>query len=163
MSKEKVNFIVNGNEYEVRIEPHMTLLQVLRDELDLTGTKYGCGVGECGACTVLIEGKPTLSCCTLAMTAKNKNILTIEGLSNNGELHPLQETFISRGAVQCGYCTPGMIMTAKALLDENPKPSKQAVKEYLASNICRCTGYVKIVDAVLTAADAVEKGGKENG
>lgn len=163
MSKEDVKFIVNGNEYEVRVEPHMTLLQVLRDELDLTGTKYGCGVGECGACTVLIEGKPTLSCCTLAMAAKNRSILTIEGLSNHGELHPLQETFISQGAVQCGYCTPGMIMTAKALLDENSKPSKQEVKEYLASNICRCTGYVKIVDAVLTAADAMGKGGKGNG
>jgi len=160
MMKEIVKFIVNAKEYEVPIEPRMTLLQVLRDELDLTGTKYGCGIGECGACTVLIDGKPMLSCCTLAMTVKEKNITTIEGLAENGNLHPIQQAFIDCGAVQCGYCTAGMIMTAKALLDENPNPAREEVKEYLAGNICRCTGYVKIVDAVLAAAESMRKGGK---
>ena len=158
--KEMAKFNINGKEYEIPIEPRMTLLHVLREELDLTGTKYGCGVGECGACTVLIDGKPMLSCCTLAMTVRGKNITTIEGLAQNGNLHPLQQAFIDRGAVQCGYCTAGMIMTAKALLAENPNPTRDDVKEYLASNICRCTGYVKIIDAVLTAAETMRKGGK---
>lgn len=160
MMKEIVKFIINGKEYEIPIEPRMTLLQVLRDEIDLTGTKYGCGIGECGACTVLIDGKPILSCCNLAITAKEKNITTIEGLAGDGNLHPIQQAFIDCGAVQCGYCTAGMIMTAKALLDENPNPAREEVKEYLAGNICRCTGYVKIVDAVLAAAKRMRKGGK---
>ncbi len=160
MMKEAVKFIVNGQEYETYIEPRRTLLQVLRDELDLTGTKYGCGIAECGACTVLIDGKPMLSCCTLAITAKEKNITTIEGLAKDGNLHPIQQAFIDCGAVQCGYCTPGMILTTKALLDENPNPAREEVKEYLVGNICRCTGYVKIVDAVLAAAESMRKGGK---
>lgn len=160
MAKQMAKFIVNGRDYEIPIEPRMTLLQVLRDELDLTGTKYGCGIGECGACTVLIDGKPMLSCCTLAITVRGKNITTIEGLAEDGNLHPLQQAFMDCGAVQCGYCTSGMIMTAKALLDENSNPAREEVKEYLASNICRCTGYVKIVDAVLTAAEMMRKGSK---
>jgi carbon-monoxide dehydrogenase small subunit len=157
MARETAKFIINGMEYEVLIEPRMTLLNVLRDKLDLTGTKYGCGVAECGACTVLLEGKPIHSCSTLALTVRGKNIVTIEGLIENDGLHPVQQAFIDCGAVQCGYCTPGMIMTAKALLDENPNPSRGEVKEYLASNICRCTGYVKIIDAVLTASENVRR------
>lgn len=159
MAEERVKFIVNGRPYEVLIEPHMTLVEVLRDKLDLTGTKISCGAGECGACTVLIDGKPVLSCLTLAMTAREKNILTIEGLAKGGNLHPIQKAFIDHGAIQCGYCTPGMILAAKALLDENPDPTREEVKRALAGNLCRCTGYVKIVDAVLAAAERIRKGG----
>ena len=143
MGKEIAKFIVNGREYELLIEPNMTLVEVLTKELDLTGTKCSCGVGECGSCTVLIDGKPTLSCCTLAITAREKNILTIEGLAQGTTLHPLQQAFIDDGAIQCGFCTPGMILTAKALLDENPNPARGEVKEALAGNLCRCTGYVR--------------------
>ncbi len=160
MEKQIAKFIVNGRSYEIPIEPRMTLVEVLRDELDLTGTKYSCGVGECGSCTVLIDGKPTLSCCTLAITSKEKSILTIEGLAQGITLHPIQQAFIDYGAIQCGFCTPGMILTSKALLDENANPTREEVKEALAGNLCRCTGYVKIVDAVLAAAEAMRKGGK---
>lgn len=152
MAKRIAKFLVNGREYEILIEPQMTLLEVLRDGLNLTGTKYSCGVAECGSCTVLIEDKPTLACCTLAMTAREKNILTIEGLGNGTTLHPIQKAFVDYGAIQCGFCTPGMILSAKALLDSNPNPTKQEVKEALAGNLCRCTGYVKIIDAVMAAA-----------
>ena len=160
MRKQIAKFIINGRTYEIAIEPQMTLLEVLRDELDLTGTKCGCGVGDCGTCTVLVGGKPTLSCCTLAMSVKGKNILTIEGLADGTTLHPIQKAFIDYGAVQCGFCTPGMILMAKALLDETPNPTLEEVKEWLAGNLCRCTGYVKIVDAVLASAKATGKGGK---
>ncbi len=160
MTKQMTKFFINGNQYEIPIEPQLTLLHVLREELDLTGTKYGCGIAECGACTVLVDGKPVHSCSTLAITVREKNITTIEGLAQNGNLHPLQQAFIDCGAVQCGYCTAGMILTAEALLGENPNPSRDEVKEYMASNICRCTGYVKIVDAVLAAAETMGKGGK---
>lgn len=160
MTKQIVKFFINGNQYEIPIEPQLTLLHVLREELDLTGTKYGCGIAECGACTVLVDGKPIHSCTTLAIIVREKNITTIEGLAQNGNLHPLQQAFIDCGAVQCGYCTAGMILTAKSLLGENPNPSRDEVKEYMASNICRCTGYVKIVDAVLAAAATMKKGGK---
>lgn len=159
MAEQKVKFIVNGRPYEVLIEPHMTLVEVLRDKLDLIGTKISCGAGECGACTVLIDGKPVLSCLTLAMTAREKNILTIEGLAEGGNLHPIQKAFIDHGAIQCGYCTPGMILATKALLDENHNPTREEVKRALAGNLCRCTGYVKIVDAVLAAAERIRKGG----
>ena len=161
MSKQIVNFIVNGRAYETAIEPQMTLLEVIRDELDLTGTKCGCGVGECGACTVLVDGKPTLSCCTLAMSVKEKNIITIEGLADGANLHPVQKAFVKYGAVQCGYCTPGFILMTKALLDENPDPTEEEVKEALAGNLCRCTGYVKIVEAVLAASEMMKKGGEK--
>ncbi len=161
MSKQIVNFIVNGRAYETAIEPQMTLLEVIRDELDLTGTKCGCGVGECGACTVLVDGKPTLSCCTLAMSVKEKNIITIEGLADGANLHPVQKAFVKYGAVQCGYCTPGFILMTKALLDENPDPTEEDVKEALAGNLCRCTGYVKIVEAVLAASEMMKKGGEK--
>lgn len=160
MRKEIAKFIVNGREYEILIEPQMTLVEVLRDELDLTGTKRSCAVGECGACTVLIDDKLILSCCTLAITAKEKSIVTIEGLAQGTNLHPIQQAFVDYGAIQCGFCTPGMILSTKALLDENPNPTRQEVREYLAGNLCRCTGYVKIVDAVLAAAEKLRKGGK---
>ena len=159
MAEQKVKFMVNGRSYEIPIEPHMTLVEVLRDKLDITGTKISCGAGECGACTVLIDGKPTLSCLTLAMTAREKNILTIEGLAEGSKLHPIQRAFIDHGAIQCGFCTPGMILATKALLDENPNPTREEVKRALAGNLCRCTGYVKIVDAVLAAVDEMKKGG----
>jgi carbon-monoxide dehydrogenase small subunit len=160
MGKQIVNFIVNDRPYEVAIEPNMTLNEVLRDELSLTGTKYACGVGECGACTVLVDDTPILSCSTLAITAKDRNITTIEGLADGPELHPVQKSFIEYGAIQCGYCTPGMIVTSKALLDENPSPTEKEVKEYLAGNLCRCTGYVKIVEAVLAVAETTSQGGE---
>ncbi|MFO7772567.1 MAG: (2Fe-2S)-binding protein [Dehalococcoidia bacterium] len=159
MAEQKVKFMVNGRPYEILTEPHMTLVEVLRDKLDITGTKISCGAGECGACTVLIDGKPVLSCLTLAMTAREKNILTIEGLAEGGNLHPIQQAFIDHGAIQCGFCTPGMVLATKALLDENPNPTREEVKRALAGNLCRCTGYVKIVDAVLAAAERIRKGG----
>ena len=134
------------------IEPWWNLARVLRDELSLTGTKIGCETGDCGSCTVLVDGKAVKSCLYLAMKARGKDILTIEGLRDeNGELHPLQKAFIEHFAVQCGYCTPGMILAAKALLDENPNPTEEEVKEGLDGNLCRCTGYVKIIEAVLAA------------
>lgn len=160
MSKKAARFIVNGVTYDLEIEQDLTLAALLRNELGLTGTKVACGVGECGACTVLVDGQAILSCCTLALTVRDRQILTIEGLSRDGQLHPLQRAFIDHGAVQCGYCTPGMILSAKALLDENPKPSREEVKSALAGNLCRCTGYVKIVDAVLAAAEECSKGGR---
>jgi len=160
MKKEVVVLKVNGKSYELIIESHMLLVDVLRDKLGLTGTKYACGTGDCGACLVLIDGKPALSCLTLAVNAKDRDILTIEGVSGGGNLHPIQQAFLDNGAIQCGYCTPGMVLSAKALLDDNPDPSKDEVKEALAGNLCRCTGYVKIVDAVLAAAKTMGKGGK---
>ena len=160
MKKEIARFIINEVEYEELIESSMTLLELLRDRFGFTGTKQGCsGSGNCGACTVLIDGKPVLSCLTLAANAQGKNIITIEGLVKDGKIHPLQEAFIEHGAVQCGYCTPGMIMAAKALLDENPDPTRQEIKDSLAGNLCRCTGYVKIVDAVMAAAKILRSGG----
>jgi len=160
VKKEIANFKINGRSYEVILTSNMTLSELLREQLDLTGTKRSCGVGECGSCTVLVDGNPTLACSTLAIAVRDKEILTIEGLAKGTQLHPLQQAFIDRGAVQCGFCTPGMIMMAKALLDENPKPSRQEVKESLGGNLCRCTGYVKIIDAVLAAAETMRKGGK---
>jgi len=158
-AKEIAAFLVNGQEREVIIEPHMLLIDVLRDELGLTGTKYACGAGDCGACTVLIDGRPSFSCLTLAVTAKGKSILTIEGVAEGNELHPIQQAFVDQGAVQCGFCTPGMILATKALLDENPQPTRDEIKTALAGNLCRCTGYVKIVDAVEAAAAAMREGG----
>lgn len=160
MTKQIAKFIVNGKPYETIIEPHMTLVEVLRDQLGLTGAKHSCGIGNCGACTVLLEGKPILSCLTLAITAKEKNILTIEGLAQGANLHPIQKAFVEHGAIQCGFCTPGMILSAKALLDRNPNPTKTEIREALSGNLCRCTGYVKIIEAVLAAARTMRKGGK---
>ncbi len=153
--KQKITLIVNKETRKLEIDLHRTLLEVLRDDLNLTGVKYGCGNGECGSCTVLVEGKPILSCLTLAVTLDGKQITTIEGLAEEGKLHPLQESFIKYGAVECGFCTPGMILSAKALLDENPKPTEDDVRQYLKGNLCRCTGYVKIIEAVLGTAKEI--------
>jgi len=151
--KRVIRLNVNGEEYEVLTEIHKTLLEVLREDLELTGTKRGCDLGACGACTVLINGKPRLSCLTLAVEVQGRNITTIEGLAHDGELHPLQKSFVEKGAIQCGFCTPGMILTAKAFLDEHPQPSEGDVKKAISGNLCRCTGYVKIVEAILAVAE----------
>jgi carbon-monoxide dehydrogenase small subunit len=150
--KKEITLHVNGEEYEVSIEPKKTLLEVLREDLGLTGTKEVCALGSCGACTVLIDRRPVLSCLVLAVACKGKEIMTIEGLKKGEKLDPLQSAFIQKGAIQCGMCTPGMIMTAKALLRENPHPTQAEVKRAISGNLCRCTGYVKIVDAVLGAS-----------
>jgi len=150
--KYPVKLQVNGITYEASVEPHTTLLTLLRDHLGLTGTKWACGTGDCGACTVIVDGRAVTSCLVLALDANGRQVLTIEGLARDGELHPLQQAFIEHGAVQCGYCTPGMIMMAKALLDENPHPSEEEVRSALRGNLCRCTGYNKIVDAILAVA-----------
>lgn len=147
-----VTLQVNGEIYELFIEAKKTLLEVLREDLGLTGTKEVCDMGTCGACTVLLDHKPILSCLTLAVACKGKEITTIEGLRNGENLHPLQNAFIQKGAIQCGMCTPGMILSAKALLDENPQPTEIEVRKAIAGNLCRCTGYVKIVDAILVAS-----------
>ena len=150
--KHIVNLVINGDHYEVVVESRESLLDVMRQKLSITGPKKGCDQGECGACTVLIDGKPVNSCLTLAVEADSKEILTIEGLANESGLHPLQEAFIKHGAVQCGYCIPGMIMSAKALLDENLNPTEEEIKLAIAGNLCRCTGYVQIIDAIKEAA-----------
>jgi carbon-monoxide dehydrogenase small subunit len=151
---EKVRIVlnVNGEALEAFVEPGWNLLRVLREELELTGAKLGCGDGECGACTVIMDGKAVPSCLVLAVSAEGSDIETIEGLRKGGELHPLQRAFIEHGAVQCGFCTPGMIMSAKALLDENPRPTEDEVREALQANLCRCTGYKKVVEAVMSVA-----------
>jgi carbon-monoxide dehydrogenase small subunit len=150
--KERLVFTVNGETVEVYAEPCKTLQQVLHDELDLTGTKEGCGTGHCGACTVIIDSKAVKSCLILAPTVVGKNILTIEGLADKENLHPLQQSFVDHFAVQCGFCTPGMIMSAKALLDENPNPTEEEVRDGLRGNLCRCTGYLSIVEAVMAVS-----------
>jgi len=152
--KVELKLVVNGNTYTVYVSPWMTLLDVLRNELQLTGTKSGCNTGECGACTVLIGGKAVKSCLVLAAQVQGREIVTIEGLEGEeGRLHPLQQAFIDHFAVQCGFCTPGMILSAKALLDKNPSPTEEEVRVALSGNLCRCTGYVKIVEAVLAASE----------
>ncbi len=143
---------VNGETHEVVFAPYKTLLEVLREELGLTGTKHGCELGECGACTVLVDGEPLLSCLVLAIECEGRTVQTIEGLARGPELHPLQAAFADFGGSQCGYCTPGVIMTAKALLDKNPDATKEQIKEATAGNLCRCTGYQQIVEAVEGAA-----------
>ena len=148
-NRRSVTFQVNGHHHQVFVDPRETLLQILREKLRLTGTKRGCDIGQCGACTVLVNGKPTLSCLTLAVEVENKQIMTIEDLAQNGKLDPLQQAFIDEGAIQCGFCTPGMIMAAKALLNHNPHPVEEEIRRGLAGNLCRCTGYAKIVKAVL--------------
>jgi len=149
--RKRIVLNVNLEDYEVEIEPHKTLLEVLREELGLTGAKEGCGLGTCGACTVLIEGEPILSCLTLAINVQNKAIVTIEGLFQDGHPHPLQQSFVQYGAIQCGYCTPGMILSAKALIDGKGSPSREEIQEALSGNLCRCTGYNKIIKAVEAA------------
>lgn len=151
--KRPLTLRINGVDEELYVEPWWTLSQVLRDELNLIGTKEGCAGGHCGACTVLVDGKAVMSCLYLVMKAKGKEITTIEGLKGEAsEMHPLQEAFVEHFAVQCGYCIPGMILTAKALLDENPHPTETEIRAGLNGNICRCTGYVKIIDAMMSVA-----------
>jgi len=153
---KKIELKVNGELYVLEVQPHWTLAYVVREVLGLTGTKVGCNVGDCGACTVLIDGKAVLSCLTLAVSASGKEITTIEGLSKDGKLHPLQEAFVNHGAIQCGFCTPGMILSAKSLLDENPSPSDDEIKEAISGNFCRCTGYYKIVNAIKAASKRIK-------
>jgi carbon-monoxide dehydrogenase small subunit len=155
--KQGIGLNINGDTYEVLVSPNHTLLEVLRDQLGLMGTKRGCDLGVCGACTVLMDGEAYLSCVTLAMDAVGREIVTIEGLSQEGDLHPLQRAFIEKGAVQCGFCTPGMILIAKAILDEEKKPTEKSIKRKMAGNLCRCTGYKKIVEAVLSISRQTEK------
>lgn len=150
-----VSLDVNGVLYHREVRPCQTLLEVLRDNLGLIGTKEGCGEGECGACTVLMDGRPVTSCLVLAVRAAGHKILTVEGLGGHSRLDPVQEAFVEVGAIQCGYCTPGMVMSARALLDQNPNPSEMEIKNALSGNLCRCTGYVKIIEAVRKAAQKI--------
>ncbi len=150
--KKQIKLKVNGVEYEVWIKPHWTLLDVLREEIGLVGTKKGCDKGECGACTVLMDGEAILSCLVLAIQCQRKEISTIEGLAEDGNLDPLQEAFVRQGAIQCGFCTPGMIMASRALLNRSPHPSEEEIKRGLSGNLCRCTGYTKIIAAVQKAS-----------
>ncbi|MCW4014012.1 MAG: (2Fe-2S)-binding protein [Candidatus Bathyarchaeota archaeon] len=149
----KTTITINGRKREFDVPPSTLLLNLLRDDLGLTGAKYGCGIGECGACTVHVDGEPVLGCMTLAVDCDGKSVETIEGLSDGKELHPIQQAYLDEGAVQCGFCTPGFIMSTKALLDENPDPSESEIRNYLKGNLCRCTGYVNIVKAVQKAAE----------
>jgi aerobic-type carbon monoxide dehydrogenase small subunit (CoxS/CutS family) len=151
-SKQLVALNINGDAYELAITPSHTLLEVLREDARLTGTKHGCEQGECGLCTVLIDGRPQFSCLTLAIEAQGTEIRTVEGLAQHGELHPLQQAWGETGASQCGYCTPGMLMSAQALLERNPSPNRAEIREALAGNLCRCTGYQAIIEAVELAA-----------
>ena len=150
--KTRVTLTVNGETRDLLVPAHKTLLEVLREDLDLTGTKHGCELGECGTCTVLADGEPILACLALPADLEGVAITTVEGLAEGGRLHPLQQAFAELGAAQCGYCTPGILLTARALLEHTPTPTRQAVKEALAGNLCRCTGYTKILDAVELAA-----------
>ncbi len=155
--KKELRLSVNGNLYETVVEPRKTLAEVLREDLGLTGTKITCNTGNCGSCTIILDGKKANSCQLLAHKAEGKEITTIEGLAIDGRLHPLQEAFIDNFAVQCGYCTPGMILTAKVLLDQNPAPTEEEVRNALVGNLCRCTGYINIIEAVLVAADKIRQ------
>jgi aerobic carbon-monoxide dehydrogenase small subunit len=155
--KQGMKLKVNGVAYEEEIDHRRTLLEVLREHLGLLGTHKGCDEGQCGACTVLIDGKPVNSCLVLAASAQGKEIITIEGLAEGEKLHPVQEAFVEAGAIQCGFCTPGMIMSAKAFLDENARPTREDVKRAISGNLCRCTGYFQIIDAVMMAAERMRK------
>lgn len=152
----KVSINVNGVNYDKDIDPSLRLIDFLREELKLKGTKEGCGEGECGACTVIVGGKTINSCLMLASSVDGKNVITIEGVSDNNKLHPIQEAFMEVGAVQCGYCTPGMILSAKALLDKNPNANEEEIKSSLSGNLCRCTGYKKIIQAVILAEEKIK-------
>ena len=151
--KKAIELNINGDVHEMLVATHHTLLEVLRDQLGLMGTKRGCDLGACGACTVLIDGEAYLSCVMLAVDAVGKQVMTIEGLSEVGDLHPLQSAFVDLGALQCGFCTPGMILTAKAILDEEKQPTEEVIKQKMAGNLCRCTGYKKVVEAIMHVAE----------
>ena len=155
---QQVSIMVNGKSYKISTPPWRTLLEVIREDLGLTGTKEGCGLGECGACTVIMEGRAVNSCLVLATEADGKQITTIEGLADGGRLHPIQQAFVNHGGFQCGFCTPGMIISAKALLDENQSPDDEEIKRAIAGNLCRCTGYTKIIESIKAAAGNI--GGK---
>jgi carbon-monoxide dehydrogenase small subunit len=158
MSAQLLALTVNGVRREVAVEPHRTLLEVLREDLGLTGTKQGCGMGDCGACTVLLDGKAVNACLVLALQARGHEVVTIEGLAQGPDLHPIQRAFVRHGAIQCGFCSPGMILSAKAFLDANPAPTEAEIRRGIAGNLCRCTGYQKIVEAI---ADVAGNGGGE--
>lgn len=158
IEKSTITLTVNGEVYEIIVKPNSSLLDVLRDELDFTGTKRGCDTGDCGACTVIMDGKAVNACLVLAMRTDGRNIVTIEGLANGNKLDPIQEAFLEKGAVQCGFCTPGMALSTKAILDKNPKPTKIEIKAGIAGNLCRCTGYTKIIEAIQTAAQKMSEG-----
>ena len=155
MNKITIKLTVNGRVHELLVAPNQTLSQVLRDELQLTGTKQGCGVGDCGSCTVLLDGETVNSCLVLGVQASGHDITTIEGLAQGPDLHPIQEAFVEHGAIQCGFCSPGMILSAKSLLDKNPDPGPREIRQGLSGNLCRCTGYQKIVEAVSDAASQI--------
>ena len=157
MTRERVAFLLDGAPVEVLVPVHHTLLEVLREELGRTGTKHGCELGECGACTVLVDGRPVPSCLRLAVSCRGAKVETVEGLANGPELHPLQAAFVELGAAQCGYCTPGVLLAAKAFLERNPRPSREEVKAALSGNLCRCTGYLRILEAVEAAAIRMEE------
>ena len=152
MPRLTMRLTVNGEPYELEVEPHRTLLEVVRDDLRLTGAKEGCGTGDCGTCSMIVDGRLVTACLLLAVEADGADVLTIEGLAHDGKLHPLQRAFIDHGAVQCGFCTPGIILAAKCLLDRNPNPSEEEIRRAIAGNLCRCTGYTKIVRAIAAAA-----------
>jgi aerobic-type carbon monoxide dehydrogenase small subunit (CoxS/CutS family) len=159
MKVRAIQLEVNGQQYQLEVPVHRTLLQVLREDLELVGTKYGCGTGECGACTVLVDGRKAINAClTLAATMHKKSITTIDGLAKEGKLHPVQQAFVEKGAIQCGFCTPGMIMKTTSLLMKNPQPSDAEIRHDLEGNICRCTGYIKIIDAVKHASTLISAG-----
>jgi aerobic-type carbon monoxide dehydrogenase small subunit (CoxS/CutS family) len=153
MKKVEIEFTINNEKRRLSVKPNDLLINMIRNDLFLTGSKYGCGIGECGACTVLLNGEPVLSCLTLAVTVDGKEITTIEGLAKGNELHPMQIAFLKNAAVQCGFCTPGMIVTATALLKENPNPTEDEIRDYIRGNICRCTGYIQIVKAIESCAN----------
>ena len=157
-----ISFTLNGRLQEIDVEPHELLLDVVRERLGLTGAKRSCDVQVCGACTLLVDGRPVSACTTLAFEVRGRSVLTIEGLAENGKLHPLQQAFIEHGGFQCGFCTPGMILAAKALLDENPDPSEAELKHFMHGNICRCTGYKKIIESIMAAAKTMRSGGESS-
>jgi len=157
MEMRKIEFILNGKQHELKVKPWQTLLELIREGLNLTGTKEGCGQGECGSCTVIMGGKTVNSCLVPAIEADGQEIITIEGLADNEKLHPIQEAFVTHSGMQCGFCTPGMIMSAKALLDGNPDPTEAEIRESISGNFCRCTGYTKIIESISAAAGLMKE------
>jgi carbon-monoxide dehydrogenase small subunit len=157
--KHTIKLAVNGETYEIQVEPYASLLDTLRDNLLLTGTKKGCDEGDCGACTVIMDGKTVTSCLVLAVDANGRDLVTVEGLAQGGRLHPVQRAFVEQGGVQCGFCTPGLIMSLVGLLQEDPNPTEEDVRYAIGGNLCRCTGYSKVVKAALSAAETMRRGG----